>query len=422
MRTPRKAATTPFPVPAAGGSFIDAVLRDHYDEWNLAGLGLGRDWTTVFITPQFTTSRHVVALIFAPGARQPSLVVKVPRCPGDNEGVLREADMLWQLGVLGGDQVEGVPRVVAALDLSGHTVLVETPLTGPALDPDRVAADLPVAVALGVDFIDSLPCTRPAAGNEGWYERTVERPLQALELLLPGEDELTDLVGRTHEALQPLRSAQLPAVFEHADLSHPNLLIGPAGRLQVMDWERASAYGLPGHDLTFYLQYLSESAEQAFERPAQLAAFDTAFGRDGWAREPLRQHLVRRDIDPALLPALVLATWARSASTLAFRLAAESAGPGEQTQGVAAGGAGTGTGDRGDRAGERPGSGVPGGTEAPAGPEAQAPQPGAALDAGAGPVAAPAGAAPRGPAEVRRAVFGDRDFWLWRHAVTAGVL
>lgn len=336
----------------AGASFVDSILRDHYERWNLADLGLGPEWTTVFITPQFTTSRHVVALVYAARVRQPVLVVKVPRCPGDNEGVRREADMLRQLAALSG-RIAGVPRVVAALEAGAHTVLVETPLTGPPLDPDRVAGDLPAAVALGLDFIDSLPCTRPETSNEGWYERTVEGPLAALAALLPADGGIAGLVRRTHELLEPLRSAALPAVFEHADLSHPNLLVGPGGGLQVMDWERASADGLPGHDLTFYLQYLSESSEQAFERGAQLAAFDAAFGPEGWARAPLRQHLLLRNVDPDLLPQLILATWARSASTLAYRLAAED-------------GASAGT-------------------------------------------------------DLRQAVFNDRDFWLWRHAVTAGV-
>ncbi|WP_307034097.1 phosphotransferase family protein [Arthrobacter sp. B3I4] len=325
------------PQATAGASFIDAALQDHYREWDLASLGLGHEWTTVFITPQFTTSRHVVALVYAPGARQPALVVKVPRCPGDNEGVQREADMLRQLRALSGGQVEGVPRIVATLEAGAYTVLVETPLTGPPLDPDRVAANLPAAVALGVDFVDSLPCTLPGSTNEGWYERTVEHPLEALAALLSGDAEIVELVHRTHKLLEPLRSEALPAVFEHADLSHPNLLVRPGGGLQVMDWERASAYGIPGHDLTFYLQYLSESSEQAFERPAQLAAFDSAFGPDGWALAPLRRHLLLRDVHPELLPQVVLATWARSASTLAYRLAAEvgpAAGMGDVRQAV----------------------------------------------------------------------------------------
>lgn len=304
-------------------NFIDSVLREHYDEWGLGACGLRRGWSTVMITPQFTTSRHVVGLIFAAGARRPSLVVKVPRCPGDNEGVRREAEMLDRLSALGDGRVEGIPRVVAALETGDHTVLVETALTGDPLDPHRVAADLAGAVALGLDFVAALPCTRPAADNQDWYGQTIERPLEALAALMPGDAEVSALVHRTHVLLEPLRGSALPAVFEHADLSHPNLLVRPDGRLQVMDWERSSLFGLPAHDLIFYLQYLSESAEMAFTRVAQLAAFDKAFGPGGWALPPLREHLRFRDVDPGLLPLLVIATWARSAATLAYRLASE---------------------------------------------------------------------------------------------------
>ena len=306
-------------------NFIDSLLREHYEEWDLAASGLGNEWSTVMITPQFTTSRHVVGLTFAVGARLPSLVVKVPRCPGDNEGVQREADMLRELSALSDGQMEGIPRIVATLDVGEHTALVETALTGAPLDPHHVAGDLAGAVALGVDFVAALPCTRSGLENRDWYERTVERPLEALAALLPRDAEVSALVDRTHELLRPLRRSTLPAVFEHADLSHPNLLVHAEGRLQVMDWERASLYGVPGHDLVFYLQYLSESADMAFSRVAQLAAFDKAFGPDGWALEHLREHLLLRNVDPELLPLLVIATWARSASTLAYRLATEGA-------------------------------------------------------------------------------------------------
>ncbi|MET1022433.1 MAG: aminoglycoside phosphotransferase family protein [Arthrobacter sp.] len=304
-------------------NFIDSLLRKHYEEWDLAAAGLGREWSTVVVTPQFTTSRHVVGLVFAAGARDPSLVVKVPRCPGDNDGVQQEADMLRQLSARSDGRVAGIPRVVATLDVGNHTALVETALTGAPLDPHRVAGDLPGAVTLGMDFVAALPCTRPGPENRDWYERTVERPLEALASLLSRDAEVSALVQRTHVLLRPLRRSTLPAVFEHADLSHPNLLVHTDGRLQVMDWERASLYGVPGHDLVFYLQYLSESADMAFSRVAQLAAFDKAFGAEGWARKPLRQHLQLRDVDPELLPMLVIATWARSASTLAYRLATE---------------------------------------------------------------------------------------------------
>jgi thiamine kinase-like enzyme len=137
----------------------------------------------------------------------------------------------------------------------------------------------------------------------------------------PLAGEVADLVRRTHDLLAPLRSVALPAVFEHADLSHPNLFLPVNGELQVVDWERASADGLPGHDLIFYLQYLGESVVGAFTRDSQVSAFDRTFGPGGWAHAVIREHLQGRGVDPDLLPLLLLVTWARSTGTLAARLA-----------------------------------------------------------------------------------------------------
>jgi len=304
-------------------SFIDQFLRDHFDEFSLDQYGLGKQWETLLLTPRFATSRHVVALVFPSRHSEPALVVKVPRQPGDNSGVRREAAMLAQLSAAVRDSGAGVPRLVGIRDVGPYTVLVETALTGLPLDPRTVAADLPAAVATGAAFVGALPCTQPAAGNVDWYQRAVAAPLAALEGLAGPDARTNELVGRTHELLAPLRRSQLPAVIEHGDLSHPNLLVKPGGALQVMDWERSLTDGVPGHDLVFYLQYLSESSEQAFAREAQMAAFDKAFGKGGWALEPLSRHLGMRGVDLSLLPLLVIATWARSTATLADRLAQE---------------------------------------------------------------------------------------------------
>ncbi|MEA5456667.1 aminoglycoside phosphotransferase family protein [Sinomonas sp. JGH33] len=306
-------------------AFIDRLLRDHYDELRLFRYGVGRTWDTVLVTPRFVTSRHVVGLVFAIGAREPSLVVKIPRQPGDNYSVRHEASVIGQLNALGIGREQGVPEVIKAFDVGDHTVLLETAVIGSPLDPQRVVADLASAVHAGTEFVAALPCTAAAAVNVGWYERTVGRSLSGLASLLPQDSAMTGLVERTHELLEPMRSVPLPAVVEHGDLSHPNLIVRPNGRLQAVDWERSRTDGLPGHDLVFYLQYLSESSERAFERADQMAAFDKAFGPEGWAREPVRRHLQRRGVDPALLPLLVLATWARSAATLAFRLEGQTA-------------------------------------------------------------------------------------------------
>lgn len=304
-------------------TFFDQFLRDHYDEFALDQYGLGKRWDTLLLTPRFVTSRHVVALVFPFRRTEPALVVKVPRQPGDNSGVLREAAMLAQLSTVVRDSGAGVPRLVAVRDVGPYTVLVETALTGLPLDPRTVAADLPAAVAAGTEFVGALPCTQPAASNVEWYQRAVAAPLAALEELTGPDAHINEMVQQTHELLAPLRRSQLPAVIEHGDLSHPNLLVKSGGALQVMDWERSLTDGVPGHDLVFYLQYLSESSEQAFAREAQAAAFDKAFGEQGWAIDPLSRHLGTRGVDQDLLPLLVIATWARSTATMVDRLAQE---------------------------------------------------------------------------------------------------
>ena len=301
-------------------NFVDGLLRGHYEELGLRDFGLGPTWDLVLLTPRFVTSRHVVGLVFATGSREPTLVVKVPRQPGDNDSLRHEGAILGQLNALGMTREQGVPEVVRAVEVGDYTVLIETAITGPPLDPRRVAADPPGAVRAGAEFVAIMPCTAEAHANDDWYQRTVARPLSGLASLLPTDDALAALVERTHHLLAPLRGEPLPAVVEHGDLSHPNLFLRPNGRLQAVDWERSRTDGLPGHDLVFFLQYLGESRDRAFARDQQLAAFDAAFGPSGWALEPLRRHLEGRGVDATLLPLLVLASWARSAATLAYRL------------------------------------------------------------------------------------------------------
>lgn len=309
--------------------FIEDALRQHQEEFSLGRYGFGPGSSTVLITPHFVTSRHVVALVFPAGSRQPCLVVKVPRRPGDNEGVRREAEMLRNLWTASRGLVPRTPYVVGFVDNDDLCLLVETALTGQPLDPLRVSRDLDGAMLAGADFVASLPVTRSAADNVDWYERKIGQPLRSLRQLVGENAEVALLVEKTHNLLLPLKTQEIPAVFEHGDLSHPNVFVRPDGKLQVADWERASPDGLPGHDYIFYLQYLSECMERAYTRPEQLLAFDRAFTRGGWARKSLAAHLVARTLDPDLIPLLLILTWARSAATLVDRLAAERAAGGE---------------------------------------------------------------------------------------------
>src|SRR5215204_1455170 len=146
-------------------NFIDRLLHDQYEALALYKYGLPQHWATVLLTPHYVTSRHIVALIYARRERDPCLVVKVPRQPADNGGVQREAHALSQLAALSGDYPPGVPQVIGTPKVGAYTVLIETALSGAALDPPRVAANLSAAIDAGFRFVATLPVTRAAIAN-----------------------------------------------------------------------------------------------------------------------------------------------------------------------------------------------------------------------------------------------------------------
>ena len=302
-------------------NLVERVLAEHHEELGLAAVGLPQRVQTALLTPRFPASRHVVALVFLPGANLPRAVVKMPRRPGDNGSVLLEAEVLSSLAALTGGPPVGVPALLGTVEVAGRILLVETAVDGTELDPQQIRRDPDGAVRAGTSFIDALPVVRAAEENSGWYEAAVTRPLDAMVQAVPLDGETARLVARTHAVLEPLRALALPAVFEHGDLSHPNLFLGTDGTLQVIDWELATRAGLPGHDLVFFLQYVSESRRSAVRRPEQRAALEQdVMAPGGWARSVLAAHLGRHGIPVELLDPLVVGSWARTAAGLVPRL------------------------------------------------------------------------------------------------------
>jgi hypothetical protein len=53
--------------------------------------------------------------------------------------------------------------------------------------------------------------------------------------------------------LEPLASLNWPVTLQHGDLAPWNLLRGPEGRLQILDWEYGSLEGFPYVDLVHYI-------------------------------------------------------------------------------------------------------------------------------------------------------------------------
>ena len=303
-------------------TFVDAYLRERSEALGLRDLGLAEPWSTLLVTPWFAGSRHVIGLVHAGGTGEMKVVVKLPRRPGDDGGIAKEAGVLRELERLAPAVAARAPRVLALDRLGSQSILVETAVGGELLGPEVVRADADRALREGCALIRALPLTGRAGEEPEWFARLLGDPLERFLVAVGDPPELRGLVRRTLAHLEPLREAPLPFVFEHGDLGHPNLILRPDGKLAAIDWERAEPRGLPLHDLAFHLAYLAEAGAGVFDRVDQLAVFDATFLRrpGAWGRRVLAQELERLELDRALLAPLVLASWARSAAGFVARL------------------------------------------------------------------------------------------------------
>jgi hypothetical protein len=259
----------------------------------------------ILLTPRFPASAHVVLLLLVGGNVR--LVAKIARLAGDegprHEGRILEA--LAEAGIPAG----AAPRFVVASEVAGHAVLVEEALQGRPLDRRLVRTDPARWIGAAVAWLANLP--RGTPGTSANLDELVREPLERVRDARPDDRDLGTLVERTLAALAPLESPALPAVFEHGDLSHPNLLVRHDGGLGVLDWELARRDGLPLHDLCFYLEYVARAtggeAGDPFDRLERVLAHPT------WgAVAALRSEAARLGLDRARLPALIAVCWARA--------------------------------------------------------------------------------------------------------------
>jgi aminoglycoside phosphotransferase (APT) family kinase protein len=301
-------------------TIVDAFLHERGDDLVASGLPYEDDWFTVLATPWWQTSRHVVALVHDRHAGEIRLVVKLPRRPGDDSGIENEARSLQRLEELTGGSVPA-PQVLALTRFRSQTLLAETAVDGRPLGPELVRADTEKATELATEFVRGLPRTAGPGEDTGAFARLLEEPLARVLELVGHSSPVRALAETTLELLEPLRSVSLPLVFEHGDLSHPNLFVRNDGALAAIDWERSEQRGLPIHDMSFVLQYLGEARAGVFDPVGRCRVFDAAFSApDGWARPFLAEELDRLEVSRELVAPLVLATWARSSMSLLSRL------------------------------------------------------------------------------------------------------
>jgi hypothetical protein len=279
--------------------------------------------TCVVVTPRFRASSHVVFLLVPAGSAAPVLVAKLPRLSGASASIEREVANLRACHALKPGGFDSIPRVVAFEEYLGRPILVETALVGPPIDPSTIRRSLERSCQAVSAWLVDLQLPRPGAEQTAvdWYGRLVKEPLKRLEGLVPWSAEERGLLERTQELVAPLAGLELPLVFEHGDLSHPNVMSLGNGRVGVVDWELADPCGLPAYDLFFFLTYAAFALKNARTNNDYVSAFQAAFfGRSAWAQPYVVDYAEQLGLPRTALTPLFALCWARYMASLLSRL------------------------------------------------------------------------------------------------------
>jgi aminoglycoside phosphotransferase len=283
---------------------VAAYLDAHRDELDLDALGVPPAPGCVVLTPRFGRSRHVITLVFGERGHEPMLVAKTPRLAHDVDRLAHEAAMLEAADRTTAQSATAAPGLLAFDSSLRWPLLLETALPGRPISPAAVRRDPRGTVGRVAGALGALAEATARMAPPGWYGSLIEQPLSALAA--GGTAATAALVETTLGVLEPLRGARLPLVLEHGDVSHPNLLLLPDGRIGLLDWERARDGGLPVSDLLFFLSYAARARRQ--ER-------DEAFsGARGWATDHLVEYADRLGLRRDQLPLLMLAASALAAA------------------------------------------------------------------------------------------------------------
>jgi aminoglycoside phosphotransferase (APT) family kinase protein len=300
-----------------------SFLAANRERLNLAAYGANGALSAVVITPRFRASSHVLFLISAGGRSEPVIVAKTPRLAQATTSIEREVSNLRAVQALRLGGFDSIPRVVAYEEHCGYPILVETALVGKHMDPNAVRHNLAGCCQKVVAWLADLHQFRNLRkdAQDDWFDRLIDEPLGYFSERFPVSKEEQKLLEQTRALIAPLRTMNLPLVFEHGDLSHPNLLIRQDGALGVLDWELADPYGLPAYDLFFFLTYAAFALADARNNGAHLPAFQSAFwGPTSWAAPYVEDYVQQLGLPTAALKPLFVFAWLRYLVGLLKRL------------------------------------------------------------------------------------------------------
>lgn len=311
--------------------FIRLYLQQNWHRLGLEPYGLPEDLTYILATPRFRTSRHVVFL-FLTRSNHPKvvLVAKLPRLKSLQADTEREAANLNAVQAAHSGNLDTAPRVLAAEAHRGQYLLLETAIDGQPLSPIMLRRDVDSSCGSVIDWLVQMqqPTRTLSTDHADWFDHLVEQPLTYFTRVFPLTRAEGRLLEKAYKLVTPLHLESFPLFFEHGDLSHPNLVIMPDGRIGVLDWELAEPKGMPAHDLFFFLTYAAVAQINDRHREAITTAFHQAFFRkSSWTAPYIKRYVQQTALSPQLLKPLFVLCWTRYVGGLLKRVN----GPAQQT-------------------------------------------------------------------------------------------
>jgi aminoglycoside phosphotransferase (APT) family kinase protein len=297
-------------------------LDQNRQRFDLARYGATGRLASLVITPRFQASSHVVFMIWGEGTT-PVLVAKTPRLKDATASLQREVTNLRLVQAMRPMGFASVPQVVAYETYYEYPILVETALVGQPMDPAFTSRHRHRCCQAMTDWLITLhqPGKEAGAQDGEWFDRLIERPIRYFGKRIPISAKEAQLLQRTRELVEPLRTLAMPLVFEHGDLSYPNLMLLPNGEPGVIDWELADPNGLPACDLFLFLTYAAFASQNAGESGQYVASFQRAFfDQRAWTKAYIRLYAERLQLPTTLLTPLFVITWLRYLVSQVVRL------------------------------------------------------------------------------------------------------
>ncbi|MCG8604774.1 phosphotransferase [bacterium] len=299
-----------------------SYLTENWERLQLQEYGNPSQLSVLTVTPRFRASAHLLFFVLNEARSAPFLVAKVPRIVGDNARLTREFENLTRLQSVRPQGFDSVPRIVAYEDYKGNRVLIQTALINQTMRPAVVRKNREICVSnVHTWLIELHQQTMTSGPSSSDFDRLVTDHLDCFEQHFPISRIEEELVAGTRELANELIPDDLVQVFEHGDLSSPNILMDNKKKVGVVDWELADPHGLPAVDLFFFLTYIAFAKHKARSTSKYLQAFrECFFGTDAWAIPHIVAYREQLGLSSKLLKPLFVLCWSRYVTSLLIRL------------------------------------------------------------------------------------------------------